>query len=95
MLLPQSCCRAAGMPLVSVCIGLHYSTSNVAARLHLSVSLQAPPNEPVVGLLEGGYIAYVIVHIFSRRMHPPGSTPMSPAAGFSYYRMVKTRLPYG
>ena len=41
-------------------------------RLHLSVSLQAPSHEPVIGLLEGGYIAYVIPpHLFSRGMHPP------------------------
>jgi len=35
----------------------------------------------MVGLLEGGYIAYVIPHIFSRGdaclPSPPGSTPMN------------------
>jgi len=41
-----------------------------AAWLHISVSLQAPLHELVVGLLDGGYIAYVIPHIFSRGCIP-------------------------
>jgi len=48
-------------------------------RLHISLSLQAPPLEPVVGLLEGEYIAYGIPHIFQGGCIPPipqGSTPM-------------------
>ena len=49
------------------------------ARLHLSVSLQAPPHEPVVGLLEGGYIAYVIhPHFFKGGCIPPSPQDLRP-----------------
>ena len=98
VLLPQSCCRVAGMPLVFVCIGLHYSTLNAAARLYLSVSLHAPPHEPVVGLLERGYIAYIIPpHFLRGDAFPPMIYPMEAAktiaqafisCGLDYYNSL-------